>query len=35
VIRYIIMGGIVIFIGGKLGNSTPSQQLPAPPAPPP
>lgn len=33
VIRYFIIGGVVIFIGGKLGRSTPSQPPSAPPAP--
>jgi hypothetical protein len=32
-IRLIVIGGIAIFIGGKLGGSTPSQSTPAPPAP--
>jgi hypothetical protein len=32
-IRYILIGGIVVFLGGKLGGSTPSQ--PSQPAPPP
>jgi sulfite exporter TauE/SafE len=31
-IRYIVIGGIVFLIGGKLGDSTPSQKPPAPPA---
>ena len=32
-IRYIIIGGIVVFMGGKLGGSKPSQPVPTPPAP--
>jgi hypothetical protein len=28
-IRYIVIGGIAVFIGGKLGGSTPSQPAPA------
>jgi hypothetical protein len=31
-LRYIILGGIAVFIGGKLAGSTPSQPAPAPPA---
>jgi hypothetical protein len=35
-IRYIVVSGIVLFIGGKLGGSKPSQPVtnPPPPAPP-
>lgn len=32
-IRYIIIGGIVVFMGGKLGGSNPSQPVPNPPGP--
>lgn len=32
-IRYILVGGVFIFIGGKLGGSKPSQPVPNPPAP--
>ena len=32
-IRYIIIGGIVVFMGGKLGGSKPSQPVPNPPGP--
>ena len=32
-IRYIIIGGVVVFIGGKLGGSKPSQPVPNPPGP--
>lgn len=30
-IRYLILGGVVVFIGGKLGGSKPSQPVPNPP----
>jgi hypothetical protein len=32
-IRYIVIGGIAVFIGVKLGGSTPSQPPPPPPPP--
>lgn len=32
-IRYIIVGGVVAFLGGKLGSSTPSQPVQNPPGP--
>jgi len=32
-IRYILLGGVIIFLGGKLGGSKPSQPAPNPPAP--
>jgi hypothetical protein len=34
-IRYIVIDGIIVFIGGELGGSTPSQQPPARLGPPP
>ena len=30
-IRYMIVAGVVVFIGGKLGGSKPSQPIPNPP----
>jgi hypothetical protein len=33
VIRYIIVGGIVVFLGGIINGSKPSQPVPNPPAP--
>jgi len=30
-IRYILVGGVVVFLGGKLGGSKPSQAVPNPP----
>lgn len=32
-IRYIIICGVVVLIGGKLGDSTPSEPVPNPPGP--
>lgn len=32
-IRYIIICGVVVFMGGKLGGSKPSQPVPNPPGP--
>jgi hypothetical protein len=29
-IRYILMGGVIIFIGGKLGSSKPNPPAPSP-----
>ena len=34
-IRYLLVGGVIVFLGGKLGGSKPSQPAPNPPAPPP
>jgi len=31
--RYILVGEVVVFLGGKLGGSKPSQPVPKPPAP--
>jgi hypothetical protein len=31
VIRYVIVGGVIVFLGGKLGGSKPSQPVPNPP----
>jgi hypothetical protein len=33
-IRSIVIGGVVVFLGGKLGGFKPSQPAPNPPAPP-
>lgn len=33
-IRYILVGKVVVFLGGKLSGSKPSQPVPKPPAPP-
>ena len=33
VIRYILIGGVVVFMGGKLGGSKSSQPVPNPPGP--
>jgi len=32
-IRCLLVGGVVVFLGGKLGGSKPSQPAPNPPAP--
>jgi len=32
-IRYILVGGVLVFLGGKLGGSKPSQPVPNPPPP--
>lgn len=32
-VRYIIIGGVIVFMGGKLGGSKPSQPVPNPPGP--